>query len=1106
MTTDRKAVTLDGDPVWYKDAVIYEVHVRAFYDSTADGMGDFAGLTQKLDYLQDLGVTAIWVLPFCPSPWRDDGYDISDFANVHPAYGALRDFQNFLREAHLRGLRVITELVLNHTSDQHVWFQRSRRAPAGSRWRNYYVWSNTPQKYQDARIIFKDFESSNWNWDPVAKAYYWHRFYSHQPDLNFDNPDVRQSMLDAMDFWLDLGVDGLRLDAVPYLFEREGTNCENLPETHEFLKQLRTHIDIKYRSRMLLAEANQWPEDAIAYFGAGDECHMAFHFPLMPRLFMSIRMEDRYPVIDILQQTPPIPDNCQWALFLRNHDELTLEMVTDEERDYMNRVYARDRNMRINLGIRRRLAPLLENDRRRIELMNALLFALPGTPVIYYGDEIGMGDNFYLGDRNGVRTPMQWSGDRNAGFSRANPQKLYLPVIIDPEYHYEAINVETQQNNPHSLLWWTKRMLALRKQWKSLGRGTLELLSPDNRSILAFVRDYQEEQLLIVANLSRFTQGTEIDLSRYRDQVPQELFGRTEFPPIGERPYFLSLAPHSVYWFALHHREVSGETLRIRRGEPPVIHIESWDEVFVEPVRRALNRMMPAFLRARPWFHGETLRGAARAIRQTEIAEIISFTRSRSYLLLIRVDYNAGDPELYTVPVALLVGDPDDARFVLARLEAPDGSAAWLYSAFRDRDFSEEILVAIMRRRRHPGNLGYLVGSHTRSLRALLGQDHPALEPAVSKADQENTSVFYGNRLALKIFRKVEPGSHPECEIGSFLARAGFPHTPPIAGSLEYRPADGEPLTVAVLHGFIPEATDARQYTLNQLGVFFEHALARSPNGPPEGDPAEESVQELMGAYLESVRLLGMRTAELHAALASDPVNPDFAPEPFTDFYRYGLYHGVLNRFYRVLDRLRAAEQLLPENVRPGVHSVLEQQNAIRSKIQFLRDQRLNAVRIRIHGDFHLDQVLYTGKDFLMIDFEGDPNRPLSERRIKRSPLEDIAGMLDSFHATAHSVLFGEAPGVIPIPENLSALEAWATFWCRSVSRAYVRAYRDTPPPETSQNGRPALLPSDPKHLRGLLVVFLLDRAFRRLSAALAESPERVRIPAHAILELVEQS
>ncbi|MGH9361513.1 MAG: maltose alpha-D-glucosyltransferase, partial [Thermoanaerobaculia bacterium] len=545
------ALPSNDDPLWYKDAVIYQIHVRAFADSDADGMGDFAGLTSKLDYLQSLGVTALWLLPFYPSPWRDDGYDIADYTSVHPAYGTLKDFRAFLREAKKRGLRVITELVINHTSDQHPWFQRARRAPPGSPAREFYVWSDTPERYQEARIIFKDFEASNWSWDAVARAYFWHRFYSHQPDLNFENERVHKAVLQALDFWMEMGVDGLRLDAIPYLYEAEGTNCENLPQTHQFLKKLRAHVDTRFRNRMLLAEANQWPEDAIAYFGDGDECHMAFHFPVMPRLYMAVRMEDRFPILDILEQTPPIPESCQWAIFLRNHDELTLEMVTDEDRDYMYRVYAQDPRARINLGIRRRLAPLLGNDRRRIELMNGLLFSLPGSPVVYYGDEIGMGDNFYLGDRNGVRTPMQWSADRNAGFSRANPQKLFLPVIIDPEYHYESVNVEAQQGNPHSLLWWMRRLMALRKRYRAFSRGTLEFLHPANHRVLAFVRRHQEERILVVANLSRFAQHAELDLGAFRGALPVELFGRNRFPEIGRRPYPLTLGPHNFYWFAL---------------------------------------------------------------------------------------------------------------------------------------------------------------------------------------------------------------------------------------------------------------------------------------------------------------------------------------------------------------------------------------------------------------------------------------------------------------------------------------------------------------------------------------------------------------------------
>ncbi len=1103
-----KTAQLDDDPLWYKDAVIYEVHVRAFSDGSDDGIGDFRGLTQKLDYLQDLGVTAIWLLPFCPSPWRDDGYDISDYTNVHPAYGTLRDFQNFLREAHSRGLRVITELVLNHTSDQHVWFQRSRRASPGSRWRNYYVWSDSPERYSEARIIFKDFETSNWTWDPIAKAYFWHRFYSHQPDLNFDNPEVQTALIGALDFWFDMGVDGLRLDAVPYLYEREGTNCENLPETHMFLKELRTHIDSRYRGRMLLAEANQWPEDAIAYFGAADECHMAFHFPLMPRLFMAMRMEDRYPVTEILQLTPPIPDACQWALFLRNHDELTLEMVTDEERDYMYRLYAQDRHMRINLGIRRRLAPLLENDRRRIELMNAVLLSLPGTPVIYYGDEIGMGDNIYLGDRNGVRTPMQWTADRNAGFSHCNPQKLYLPVNIDPEYHYEAINVETQQNNPHSLLWWTKRMLAQRKQLRAMGRGNLTFLNPENRHILAFVRRHEEERVLVVANLSRFAQSTELDLSQFNGLVPVELFGRTEFPPIGSRPYFLSLGPHAFYWFGLQSKEARQETMRIRTGEPPTIAVPAWDQVFSGTARTSLNRLLPYFLRDRRWFRGEN-----RTIRLAEIHDVVQFPKSRSYVLLIRVEYTDGEPEFYTLPLSLAIGAGADFEWVLARLQAPDGTTGVLYSALPNREFADELLGGILRRRRFAGERGEILASHTRSFRALWGDDHPPLEPVLFRGRQDNTTLFYGDRFALKVLRRVDEGPNPEREIGAMLTQAGLTFAAPLAGTVEYRVAGGEPITVALLHGFVRQGTETWQYTLDHLGIFYEHALTRGPSpnpseapgvGEDEGSLSEASAekelsQELIGSYLEVVRLLARRTGELHATLASRPEDPVFAPEPFTDFYRHGLYHGMLARFGRMADQLRASLERLPDTVRADAQAVLDCQPEIRDRLRFLRDQRIAASRIRIHGDYHLAQALYTGRDFVFIDFEGDLGRPQSERRIKRSPLEDVAGMLDSFYHASHGVLFGETPGVIPKPESLNALEAWAKFWYRSVRAEFLDAYLAT-------QGVSALLPQNPEQLRTLLGIYLLDFAARKLTYALTHAPDRIRVPAHAILELVAAS
>src|SRR5687768_16283214 len=563
----------DDDPLWYKDAIIYQAHVKAFFDSTNDGIGDFGGLTQKLDYLQSLGVTCLWVLPFFPSPLKDDGYDIADYLNVHPAYGTLDDFRAFVDAAHDRRIKVLIELVVNHTSDQHPWFQRARHAPPGSPEREFYVWSDTDQKFPETRIIFTDTEKSNWAYDPVAKQYYWHRFFSHQPDLNHNNPAVVEAVINVMKFWLDIGVDALRLDAVPYLCVREGTNNENLPETHQVLKRMRRELDAAYKNRMLLAEANQWPADVRPYFGDGDECHMAFHFPLMPRMFMAIQQEDRHAITEILNQTPEIPDSSQWALFLRNHDELTLEMVTDEERDYMYRVYAHDPQTRINLGIRRRLAPLLGNNRRRIELMNALLFSLPGTPVLYYGDEIGMGDNPYLGDRNGVRTPMQWSADRNARFSDANPQRLFLPVITDPEYHYEAVNVEAQQNNPSSLLWWTKRLIALRKRFQAFGRGSIEFLYSDNRKVLAFLRCYQDETILIVAHVSRFVQYASLDLSPFRDHVPVELFGLTQFPRIGAEPFFVTLGPHAFYWFQLRPAQRTEEVWLHNGRVPPDAHV-----------------------------------------------------------------------------------------------------------------------------------------------------------------------------------------------------------------------------------------------------------------------------------------------------------------------------------------------------------------------------------------------------------------------------------------------------------------------------------------------------------------------------------------------------
>jgi maltose alpha-D-glucosyltransferase/alpha-amylase len=1101
-----------ADPLWYKDAILYEVHVRAFFDSTGDGMGDFAGLTQKLDYLQDFGVTAIWVLPFNPSPWRDDGYDISDYTGVHPAYGTLRDFHTFLKEAHRRGLRVLTELVLNHTSDQHPWFQRARRAAPGSVWRNFYVWSDAPDKYREARIIFQDFESSNWSWDPVAKAYYWHRFYAHQPDLNYDSPEVRAAVLKAMEFWLEMGVDGFRLDAVPYLYEREGTNCENLPETHAFLKNLRRHLEGRYPDRMILAEANQWPEDAIAYFGAGDECHMAFHFPLMPRLFMATRMEDRFPITEILRLTPPIPDSCQWALFLRNHDELTLEMVTDEERDYMYRVYAHDRQMRVNLGIRRRLAPLLGNDRRRIELMNSLLFSLPGTPVIYYGDEIGMGDNFYLGDRNGVRTPMQWSSDRNAGFSRANPQKLYLPVIIDPEYHFESVNVEAQQNNPHSLLWWMKRLIQQRKSSRALSRGSLELLHPDNRRVLAFVREYEGERVLVLANLSRFVQGTEVPLAKFEGLTPVEMFGRNRFPVITARPYFVSLGPHSFYWFLLESREALDEALTGESGRQgvPLFQVRSWEEVFSPELNTALLRLMPAFLRKRRWYLGQS-----RTVRRVDVSDIVPLPESSAYLLLLRAEYTQGEADLYTLPLSVARAEQAEEiarripEFVLARLQGPDAGSGVLYSALHDPQFGVSLLNAIARRRRAKGRAGEIVAAHTRAFREIWGSERPRLEPSPLAGDYRHSALTFGDRFFLKLFRKVEPGPNPQLEVEQFLAgKSGFPHAPRVAGWLEYRSAGQNPLTLGILENHVTFEATAWQFTLDNLSLFFERALARGgdapapgaahafPSSPPLETPPVE-VAELLGGYAEMVRLLGRRAAEMHLALAGGAGDPAFAPEPFTDFYGHSLYHGMLALSMRCLETLRAGLPGLPEDALAEAAALLEREPEIRSSFQVLRERRFKVVRIRHHGDFHLGQVLYTGKDFVIVDFEGDPNHPPGERRMKRCALRDVAGMLRSLHYAAHSALFGLVPGVIANREAAGPLRGWAEFWSRWASALFLTGYLETA-------GGAAFLPAPAEDRRALLHCYLIERALLELSHELARRPDWVRIPLHGVLEILD--
>ncbi|HEX5720048.1 MAG TPA: maltose alpha-D-glucosyltransferase [Thermoanaerobaculia bacterium] len=1110
----------EREPLWYKDAVLYEIHVRAFSDADGDGMGDFKGLTAKLDYLQDLGVTTLWILPFYPSPWKDDGYDISDYTEVHPAYGTLKDFKAFLREAHRRGLKVVTELVINHTSDQHPWFQRARSAEPGSRWRDFYVWSDSPERYADARIIFKDFESSNWSWDPVAKAYYWHRFFSHQPDLNFENERVHRAVLQALDFWMEMGVDGLRLDAIPYLYESEGTNCENLPRTHEFLKKLRAHVDVKYPNRMLLAEANQWPEDSIAYFGdpqTGEECHMAFHFPVMPRLYMALRMEDRFPIVDILQQTPPIPANCQWAIFLRNHDELTLEMVTDEDRDYMYRVYASDPRARINLGIRRRLAPLLGNDRRRIELMNGLLFSLPGAPVLYYGDEIGMGDNIYLGDRNGVRTPMQWSADRNAGFSRANPQKLFLPVIADPEYHYEAVNVELQQGNPHSLLWWMRRLIALRKRHRAFSRGSLEILDPQNHRVLAFLRRLGEESLLVVANLSRFVQHVELDLSVFRGATPVELFGRTPFPRVGDLPYLLTLGPHSFYWFSL---ETEPLPIRLRlagagsEGEVPVLAIQGpWESCLEGRFKPGLEAALAALLPTRPWFVGR-----ARTIRQVEVRESIPL-EGDARLALVGVEYTDGEPETYALPLAFAGGgqaaqverDRRPAVLVRLRSDSPEGTGV-LYDALWGPGFSHGLLAAIVRRRRFKASAG-----EGRELAALplpamsafrdrLGEESGP-EPMILQGEQGHTSVRFADRFVLKLFRRLEEGINPDLEVGRFLAeRTTFRNATPVAGWLEVRNGR-EALTLGVLHGFVPNEGDAWSYTLDILGRYFErvmstggdHAFAAPPAEPLvelAGRDVPAEAQERIGIYLQSAQLLGQRTAEMHIALASRPDEPDFAPEPFSLLYQRSLYQSMRTLAGRTFQLLRQRLGDLPETARPEAEAVLAEQGRVIERFGALLGAKVSATRIRCHGDYHLGQLLYTGKDFMVLGFEGEPSRPLSERRMKRSPLRDVVSLVRSVHYAAYARLYEESEAGLVQPGALPALESWALDWERWISATFLKAYLD-------RAWGASFVPPSREELAMLIDVYLLEKTVQELAYELNNRPGWVRIPLQGIRQIL---
>ncbi|MBV8574116.1 MAG: maltose alpha-D-glucosyltransferase, partial [Acetobacteraceae bacterium] len=916
------------DPLWYKDAVIYQLHVKSFFDGNNDGVGDFKGLLQKLDYIAELGVTAIWLLPFYPSPRRDDGYDIADYRGVHPEYGALADVRRFIRAAHERGLRVITELVINHTSDQHPWFQRAREAKPGTNARDFYVWSDDNHKYAGTRIIFLDTEKSNWTWDELAGAYFWHRFYSHQPDLNFDNPRVMQEVLSVMRFWLDMGVDGLRLDAVPYLVEREGTNNENLPETHAILKRIRAELDAHAPGRMLLAEANQWPEDAQVYFGDGDECHMSFHFPLMPRMYMAIAREDRFPITDILRQTPEIPPNCQWAIFLRNHDELTLEMVTDSERDYLWQTYAADRRARLNLGIRRRLAPLLEHDRRRIELMNGLLLSMPGTPVIYYGDEIGMGDNIHLGDRGGVRTPMQWSPDRNGGFSRANPASLVLPPIMDPLYGYEAVNVEAESADPHSMLNWTRRMLAVRKRHQAFGRGVQRFLYPGNRKVLAFLRELRsedgtDETILCVSNLSRTAQAVELDLSALNGRVPVDIVGGSVFPPVGQLSYLLTLPPYGFYWFLL---ATQAQLPSWHQPAPEalpefatLVLRNKMEDLLQPPLRMILEKeILPAYVPKRRWFasKGEKF-GAVR------IAYSVRLPKSTDPVLLLEIEVQVGDrTERYALPLG---GAPEHApgplvtQLALSRLRR-GREVGYLTDAFALDGLARGIIAGLQ-----SGTALALPEGEIRFAPTSLMQDlELAPDPEIRRlsAEQSNSSLVIGDRLVLKIVRRVAPGIHPEGEMTRYLTERGFSHSAPLYGELVRVDPDGTPNLFGLVQGFVRNQGDGWIWTLDFLARTVEEIAVTGGE--------DEAETEAFAAYDSFAEAIGRRLAEMHQVLMTPTDSPDFIPEQADETILEQWAEGAVEQLSAAFALLRAAREWPDEATGEMANALIEQEEELR--------------------------------------------------------------------------------------------------------------------------------------------------------------------------------
>lgn len=1088
--------------LWFKDAVIYELSVRAFQDSNADGIGDFPGLIQRLDYLEDLGVNTIWLLPFFPSPLKDDGYDVTEYCDIHPDYGTLADFRLFLKEAHRRNIRVITELVLNHTSDQHPWFQKSRKARSGSRYKDYYVWSDNVDRYRDARIMFTDDESSNWSWDNEAKMYYWHRYYRHQPELNYENSEVQLEIIKVVDFWMKLGVDGFRLANVPFLFEEEGTSCENLPQTHSFLKRLRAHIDKHYENRILIAEANMWPEDAAQYFGQGDECHMNFHYPLMPRLYLGLRTEDAYPIIDILEQTPSAPPNVQWALFLRNHDEIGLEMVTEEEKDYLFKAYATDPNTKHNIGIRRRLAPLLNNDRRKVELLYAILFSLPGTPVLYYGDEIGMGDNIYLGDRFGVRTPMQWNMNLNAGFSTANPQKLYLPIITDPMYRHESINVATQEENPSSLLWWIRNLLSMRKRLGVFGKGSLKFIDSSNSKVLCFARTYEKENIIVVANLSQFSQATTLDLKSFKDCDITEVFSQNRFMSVGEGEYSITVGPYGYFWFQA---DVSEKKVQSSNSNELFLFKPelSWERTFsnYNDVRLLERKVLQPFMKKCRWFGGK-----ARPISKVSVNKMIPLKVDGEihYLVIVEVHYVQRLPELYFLPMCFMPSDSmvDKAEYttqsVICRAEV-QGKVGFVIDSSYHKGFRDFLFVSMDRKLRIKEEEGTL--EFNSSVFAKLNSDE--VESKILKADSSNTAMVYNDKYFFKFYRKIETEINPDLEIVRFLSEnTSFRNAPKYAGSVEFRDNEGNIIVFGLLQEKVDNQGDTWVMTIDSVGRFYERIMAKAKKEklPPlinkaalQFEDAPEIIQEFIGrGFYERVVRLGQRTAEMHQALASDKVNAAFVPESFTTNYQRSLY-SALRKLTR--DRFKLLEQSIPklnDQTQELAKKVLALEDKVLECFSEIYQTKINASKTRIHGDYHLGQVLFTGKDFIIIDFEGEPGFSFSERRLKKNPFKDVAGMMRSFHYAAF--------GKILLNENyrekdIEFLEQWADQWQHYISRFYLGAYLERMGSKADLNNEDEIL----------IRTYLLEKAIYELGYELNGRPDWVNIPLRGIYYLMNR-